>query len=404
VEGVVVGRVLVVGAGIAGCATALALDKAGFEVEVYEAHPDSGADIGAFLTLASNGMLALAQLGVAQSVAEVGFDLMSMRLTGDTGDEIATVPLRGHADRLTRYRCMRRVELCRVLQSAVVRRGIPVQHGARLDSVVEGGVVEGGVVADGVVQDGVVEGGGVTACFADGRAVEGDLLIGADGLNSTVRALIDPAVAPPRYVGQRVFYGYATDVAPPSAPGRIDMVRGSASAFGYTVSPEGETSWFARVSGERLVPGDIAGAALRDLLVPLLRRDATAAAGIVEATGDRLMVTNAHDLPSVPRWHTDRMLIIGDAAHAASPATGQGASMALEDAVVLAKALRDNGTIGEALAVYERLRRPRVEANIVASARLTPGRPQPGPGNARPQPSLDEDDELRRQLDWDTPF
>jgi 2-polyprenyl-6-methoxyphenol hydroxylase-like FAD-dependent oxidoreductase len=182
------------------------------------------------------------------------------------------------------------------------------------------------------------------------------------------------------------------------------MVRGSASAFGYAVSPEGETSWFARVSGERLAPGEIAGAALRDLLVPLLQRDATAAASIVEATGDRLMVTNAHDLPSVPRWRTGRMLIIGDAAHAASPATGQGASMALEDAVVLAKALRDAGGTDEALTVYERLRRPRVEANIVVSARMAPGQPRPGPGDARPQSSLDEDEELRRQLDWDTPL
>ncbi|WP_291414177.1 FAD-dependent oxidoreductase [Actinophytocola sp.] len=66
-------RVLIVGGGIAGSAAALAMDKAGFEVAVYEAHPDSGADIGAFLTLASNGMFAPAQLAVARTVADISF-------------------------------------------------------------------------------------------------------------------------------------------------------------------------------------------------------------------------------------------------------------------------------------------------------------------------------------------
>ncbi|WP_367115163.1 FAD-dependent oxidoreductase [Actinophytocola sp.] len=97
-----------------------------------------------------------------------------------------------------------------------------------------------------------------------------------------------------------------------------------------------------------------------------------------------MMVTNANDLPDVSRWHTDRVLIIGDAAHAASPATGQGASMALEDTVVLAKAFRDTGAVAEALAAYERLRRPRVEANIATSARLTTGHSRPGPSRRPP--------------------
>jgi 2-polyprenyl-6-methoxyphenol hydroxylase-like FAD-dependent oxidoreductase len=128
----------------------------------------------------------------------------------------------------------------------------------------------------------------------------------------------------------------------------------------------------------------------------LLRKDDTAAADIVAATG-RLMATNAHDLPDVPRWHTDRVLIIGDAAHAASPATGQGASMALADAVVLAKAFRDTGP--DAFAVYERLRRPRVAANIAVSAGLSTGHSRP-----RSQPSPRDDEELLRQLDWDVPI
>jgi 2-polyprenyl-6-methoxyphenol hydroxylase-like FAD-dependent oxidoreductase len=378
-----VGRVLVVGGGIAGCATALAMDKAGFEVAVYEAHPDSGADIGAFLTLASNGMVALAQLAAAQAVADIAFPLTSLRLIGDTGDEIATVPLSEHADPLTQYQCLRRAELCRTLQSAVVERGISIHHGARLEYVSE-------------------DSGRVMAQFSDGRTAEADLLIGADGLNSVVRSLIDPDVAAPRYVGQRVFYGYTTEAAPPSTPARIDMIRGSTAAFGYAVSPGGETYWFARVTDERLSAGEIADgtpAHWQEMLVPLLRRDATPAADIVAATGTELMVTNAHDLPDVPRWHTERVLIIGDAAHAASPATGQGASMALEDAVVLAKALRDTETVDEALMIYERLRRPRVEANIATSARLTTGHSRP-----QSRPSPDDAEELRQLLNWDTPI
>lgn len=376
------GRILIIGGGVAGSAAALAVHKAGFEVAVYEAHPDSGADIGAFLTLASNGMLALAQVAAAQPVADAGFPLTSMRLTGDTGEEIATVPLAGNADPLTRYQCLRRAELGRVLRAAVARRGIPIHHGARLEAV-----------------DATPD--GVTARFADGRTAPADLLIGADGLNSTVRSLIDPTVAPPRYVGQRVFYGYTTEAAPPNAPARIDMIRGSGAAFGYAVSPAGETYWFARVTDEQLPPDEIATgtpAHWRDLLLPALRGDATPAADIVAAT-EQLMVTNAHDLPDVPHWRTNHVLIIGDAAHAASPATGQGASMALEDAVVLAKALRDTETTAEALTTYERLRRPRVAANIAASAQLTTGHGRP---SSQPTPNRDED--LPAQLDWDTPI
>ncbi|HEX3813370.1 MAG TPA: FAD-dependent monooxygenase [Mycobacteriales bacterium] len=380
-------QVLIIGAGIGGTAAALALDKAGLAVAVCESHPDSGADIGAFLTLASNGMLALGQLDAARAVAEVGFALTSMRVVDDTGAELATVPLGEHDNPLTRFRCLRRAELAAALRSEAVRRGIPLWHGRRLDSVDE-------------------DADGVTARFADGSGERGELIVGADGINSVVRSLIDPAADPPRYAGQRVFYGYTTKAAPPSAPERIDMVRGSSAAFGYAVSPAGETYWFARVPGPELSAAELAlpPAHWRAELVPLLRRDHTAAADIVAATDERLLVTNAQDVSTVRHWHTERMLLLGDAAHAASPATGQGASMALEDAVVLGKALRDRATTEKAVETYERLRRPRVEDNVAASARITAGRTtgQPRPAPAQPRPSMRDDVELMRQLDWNS--
>ena len=178
------------------------------------------------------------------------------------------------------------------------------------------------------------------------------------------------------------------------------MVRGSGAAFGYAVSPDGETYWFARVTGDPLTAEELAQgtpAHWRELLLPLLRADAGPAADLVAATGEDLMVTNATEIPTGTPWRSGRTLLIGDAAHAASPATGQGASMALEDAVVLAKSLRDAPDTDSALALYEELRRPRVERNITVSGNISRGTHTP---STAPRPAPDE--ELARLLDWDT--
>jgi 2-polyprenyl-6-methoxyphenol hydroxylase-like FAD-dependent oxidoreductase len=370
-------RILIIGGGIAGTSAALAVHKAGFEPTVYEAHPNTGADIGAFLTLASNGMIALAQLDAAEAIARVGFPLTSMRITANTGDVLGVTPIGEQDDPLKHYRCIGRAELGAALREEAARRGIEIVHGKRLTDVDDD-----------------------TVTFADGSTATGDLILGADGLNSTTRQLFAPTT--PRYAGQRVFYGYTSDAKPDHEPGRIDMVRGSGAAMGYTVSPQGETNWFCRVADDELSADDIAAGTpehWRNVLLPLVEADNTPAAEIIAATTDRLMVTNAKDLPEGMPWRSGRLLLIGDAAHAASPATGQGASMAIEDAVVLGKALRDLGVTTEALEAYESLRRPRVEQNIATSARFTAARTSSQtPPQARPAPSGDAD--LMAQLDW----
>jgi 2-polyprenyl-6-methoxyphenol hydroxylase-like FAD-dependent oxidoreductase len=380
-----VARVLVIGGGIAGTATALALHKAGFGVEVFEAHPGSAEDLGAFLTLASNGMRALAQIDASAAVTALGFPLTSMRVLDAEGARLAQVPLGEASDPLLRYRCLRRGDLDAGLQKEAERRGIGIRHGFRLASVREGS-------------------DGVTAHFADGSTATGDLLIGADGLNSTLRQAIAPGVRP-RYAGQRVFYGY-TDAATPSAEDAcITMVRGSGAAFGYAVSPEGETYWFARVPGDPLPAEDIAQGAperWQELLLPVLRRDATPAADIVAATPDDVLVTNATEIPTGTPWRLGRALLVGDAAHAASPATGQGASMALEDAVILAKCLRDAADTDAALSRYEQLRRPRVEHNVTVSGNISRGVPSPSPAPGNRPASRPGDEELVGLLDWES--
>ena len=109
-------------------------------------------------------------------------------------------------------------------------------------------------------------------------------------------------------------------------------------------------------------------------LIDLFVDDATPAVEIIRATAGELAGTNQYDMPSVPTWHRGPMVIVGDAAHATSPSSGQGASMAIEDAVVLAKCLRDLPDVSRAFAAYEQLRRERVERVVAQGARSSSGK------------------------------
>lgn len=179
------------------------------------------------------------------------------------------------------------------------------------------------------------------------------------------------------------------------------MTRGSAVAFGHMTSPGGETSWFARVDADEIA--DAGPGHWRDLLVALLRADRTPAADIVASTKAPVLVTDATEIPNGTPWRSGRTLLIGDAAHAASPATGQGASMALEDAVILAKCLRDAPDPESALTLYETLRRPRVEHNTTVSGNISRGAHTPAARTTgAPPPPRPGDDDLTRQLTWNT--
>jgi 2-polyprenyl-6-methoxyphenol hydroxylase-like FAD-dependent oxidoreductase len=158
------------------------------------------------------------------------------------------------------------------------------------------------------------------------------------------------------------------------------MYYGSRAFFGCAAGPDDRTWWFARVPGLPAGDADADGA---DRIAAEFDADATPAARIIRATpGPLLTVTRAHDLAHLPAWSNGAMIVIGDAAHAVSPMTTQGASMAIEDAVVLAQCLRDVPGQASALAAYERLRRDRVEG--VARSGASGENPVPvAPGAAR---------------------
>lgn len=346
---------LIIGAGIAGPATAMALQKAGIESVIFEAHPTSAAGIGEFLTLATNGVNALRTLGADASAVADGFPTTAMELWSGTGKHLGAATVSMTLEDGTTGYTLKRSDLYKAMIEQAAGRGIRIEHGKRL------------VAAEPVA-------GGVRARFADGTEALGDILIGCDGVNSTVRRLIDPNAPAPKYGGLINLGGFVQGVPIDAAPGVYHMIFGKRAFFGYAVAPRGEVWWFANVpQPNEPMPGSLADITTdewRQRLLKLFAGDAGPATRLIQATQHDLAPTTFHTLPHLPRWHTGRMVVIGDAAHAPSPSSGQGASLSIEDAVQLAKYLRDHPDPGEAFAAFEHARRARVERIIKAAARV----------------------------------
>ncbi|MEV4050975.1 FAD-dependent monooxygenase [Amycolatopsis sp. NPDC049688] len=346
-------RALIIGGGVAGTITAIALHEAGHEPAVYEAYDRDSEGVGAFLTLAVNGLEALAPLGLKDVVRSVGFDSPRMSIGLGNGTRLAELS-GGALANGTVSRTVLRSDLYVALRDEAVRRGIRIEYGKRL---IDANQTETHVRAD----------------FADGSHAAGDLLIGADGLRSRVRTIIDPDAPSPRYVPLLNTGGFAEGLDLPDEPGVLNMVFGKRVFFCHVVSTDGRVWWFANPA-RKTEPtaaelATLAGEKLRAELLHLVARDRTPATRIIRATREIYPAWPTYDFPTVPVWHRGRMVIIGDAAHATSPAAGQGASMAIEDAVTLGKCLRDVPDVERALTTYESLRRGRVEAVVAAGKR-----------------------------------
>ncbi|MEV7552334.1 NAD(P)/FAD-dependent oxidoreductase [Amycolatopsis sp. NPDC089917] len=342
-------KALIAGGGIAGTITAIALHETGHEPVIHEAYDRTAEGVGAFLTLAVNGLDALAPLGLKDLVKDLGFDTPRIKMHLGNGRELADFALGGQLEDGTVSQTVLRSDLYVALRDEAVRRGIEVRYGKRL-------------------ADARDTSGGVLATFEDGSSSEGDLLIGADGLRSRVREIIDPRAPSPRYVPLLNTGGLAEGLRLDDEPGVMHMTFGKRLFFAHVVHPDGGVWWFANVPRKQdpsqAELAAMTGDAWREHLIRQLAVDRTPAVEIVRATREVYRPWATYDFPSVPAWRTDRMVIIGDAAHATSPAAGQGAAMAIEDAVTLARCLRDVSSIPKALAAYEGLRRERVEAVV----------------------------------------
>ncbi|MCT2585133.1 FAD-dependent monooxygenase [Actinophytocola sp. S1-96] len=335
---------LIIGGGVAGPTSAIALRKAGIKSVVYEAYDRTADGIGANLVLAVNGYRALLELGVDHLSA--GFDIPRYRYHLGSGRVLAQVRNGRPLPDGTVARAITRSDLYASLRDEAIDQGIQIEFGKRL--------VDTEVTADGVI-----------AYFADGTEARGDLLIGADGAHSVVRRVINQGEVPMRFNHMVTTSGYAHGVDVPNEPGTEFMYLGKRSFFCYIPSDDGTIWWYAAPTWpDEPTSDDLAAITPRQWrarLREMFTDDNSAAVEIIDATEEITPPRPIYDLPTVPVWRNERMVIIGDACHAVSPSGGQGVSMSVEDAVELGRCLRDIPDIPTALERYERIRRERVE-------------------------------------------
>jgi len=349
-------KAIIIGAGIAGPVAAIFLKKAGIDAQLFEAWPYSSG-IGGGLQIAPNGMHVLAELGLAEEMIRRGSVSESFDFYSQSGARIGSVNQSMEA-RFGRPA----VNMCRAtLNEALVNRAWCENVELHFEKQLV-------AIEDRADQP-------VIAHFADGSSAEGDFLIGADGVHSAVRTHVVPDGPKPFDTGLIGFGGFVPRslLEDTSIGQRVETTFGQSGFFGYgfcSPDPREGVMWWSTQPSQ----GSDA-ATFRAMSQDALKRHLhNFHAGwhdpipqILEAAGN-IVVTATLDVATLPTWSRKRTLLIGDAAHATSPHAGQGASLALEDAMRLASLLQQGQELGVTFENFESERRPRAE-RVVALAR-----------------------------------
>jgi 2-polyprenyl-6-methoxyphenol hydroxylase-like FAD-dependent oxidoreductase len=341
---------VVVGGGIGGLTAAVALRQVGWRVTVLERAARFG-EIGAGIALLSNGLRCLDAIGLGDAVRGSGLPMLAFGMRTAAGRWLSRIDGDGadlEARMGTTTLVVHRAELHKILRDALPAAALIA-----------------GVTTTGI--HGGADGGPAEVRFRhrdQDALLRAELVVGADGVHSWVRAQRWPDAPAPVYSGSTSWRAVTTSSS--AAVTEMSLSWGQGTEFGVMPLVDGRTYWYAAAN---------AGEAQRnpDELEELRRRFGTwhepIPAVLAHTQPQAVLRHDIYRLPKLDSYHRGSVVLLGDAAHAMTPNLGQGGGQALEDAIVLAAAVSRTRDVATALANYDHERRARTQAMALAATR-----------------------------------
>ena len=329
-------KAAIIGAGIGGLSTAIALQQAGIDFEIYEAAPEL-KPVGAGIVMASNAMQVFQRLAIEKKIIEAGLEIVNAYGVDQNFSLISGLRVKEKV--ASRYGvgsyAFHRGRLQQVLFNEIDAKKI--QLNKKLTSLNQSNQT-------------------VTLSFEDGSSAEVDLVIGADGIKSAVRKNIFGEI-PLRYSGQTCWRGMTKFTLPHDKQFNSYEMWGNEKGlrFGFVPTAPDEVYYFTTFY--TAANGKDDPSLVKENLLKDYSCFGDLATQIIEATPrENIIRSDIFDLKPITQWWRGRVALLGDAAHATTPNLGQGGCQAVEDAYVIARCLKENSSIEKAFEQYQKIR------------------------------------------------
>jgi 2-polyprenyl-6-methoxyphenol hydroxylase-like FAD-dependent oxidoreductase len=335
-------KISIIGAGIGGLTTAIALKQKGFEVEIFEASKNF-EKAGSGIILAINAMQVYKRLGLYDEISSLGSHTNSLLITDEELNTITEVNLaKAETDFKAKSYAIHRATLHTILLNRL--KETKIHFNKKLKSLSQ-------------------TNNEVSIVFEDGTSDTSDILIGADGIHSTVRkSIFDNTEL--RIAKQVCWRGIVEIDIPQKYQTELNELWGKGKRFGFVSINKKEVYWYALSNYKTNYKKEFANANLEELFAdfsPLVKK-------IISKTEiQHILCNEIMDLKPISSWHCKNVCLIGDASHATTPNLGQGACQAIESAYVLAESLSTEMNIQVAFQKLEKTRKANAEKIVNTS-------------------------------------